>query len=72
MQAVQLTLPGAGVFTIHCFFGYCSHVAESADCQEAHDLMEQHYTELHQREIDLICYRLTGQRPGNHQEEGGS
>jgi hypothetical protein len=63
MQAEQLMLGLSDeVCRVHCFFG-CPYVVESADVQEAHDLMERHYDEYHQEQIDWICYRLTGRWP---------
>jgi hypothetical protein len=63
-NTVQLSLPFADeeVITIHCFFR-CRHVVQSVDLshwaiQTAHDLMEQHYTEKHSHQIDLIVARL--------------
>ena len=38
---------------VHCFFG-CPYVAESVEPQEAHDLMEQHYTQVHAWQIERI------------------
>jgi len=45
------------LITVHCFFG-CPYVAQSVDPQPAHDLMEQHYTEKHAKQIDRIVARL--------------
>ncbi len=43
--------------TVHCFF-HCPYVARSADPQEAHDLMERHYTEKYTKQIEQIVARL--------------
>lgn len=52
----QLSLPLPDEIVIHCFFG-CKHIVRSTDPQKAHDLMEQHYTEKHSRQIDRIVGR---------------
>jgi hypothetical protein len=55
MDVVQLPMSFAGeVIVIHCFFRSCAHVTQSANPQEAHDLMERHYTDKHTRQIERI------------------
>jgi len=56
-KSVQLSLPFAhDVIVVHCFFG-CKQVAQSADPQQAHDMMEHHYAEKHSIQIDKIVGR---------------
>ena len=50
----QLSLPFIHeMIRVHCFF-HCPYITQSLDPQEAHDLMERHYTEKHQQQIDRI------------------
>jgi hypothetical protein len=59
VNPAQLSLPLSDeVFVIHCFFRGCSYITQSADPQEAHDLMERHYDEKHARQIDRIVGRV--------------
>lgn len=45
-------LPLIETFTVHCFFyARCKHVVKSHDPEEAHRLMEQHYTDSHAAQI---------------------
>lgn len=53
-KAVQLSLPFAhDLIVVHCFFR-CKHIEQSADPQQAHDMMERHYAEKHSAQIDKI------------------
>ena len=54
----QLSLPFVEeMIQVHCFF-HCPYVAQALDPQEAHDLMERHYTEKHQGQIARIVGRF--------------
>ncbi len=52
----QMTLITDEPITVHCFFR-CKYIAQSADPQTAHDLMERHYAEKHAQQIDRIIAR---------------
>ncbi len=70
-NATQLSLP-LEVIDVHCFFG-CPYIACSSDPQEAHNLMEHHYTEKHSQQIDRIVGRTIRQpsmQTSKHDSEG--
>jgi hypothetical protein len=57
------------LITVHCFFG-CPYIAQSSDPQEAHGLMEHHYSHTHTRQLEQIVARMTGNVP--RKEEGAN
>lgn len=44
-------MPLFEIITVHCIFGRCKHIVQSTDPEEAHKLMEQHYTATHAARI---------------------
>lgn len=47
-------LPLMEEITVHCFFHPCPHIVRSTDPEEAHALMEKHYTAKHTQQIERI------------------